>query len=179
MNLPLPTFAALGAIMQIAYVPEDFDAALRYWTEVVGAGPFFMLDHVQLEDVKYRGASVAPDFSMALGYWGDMQIELIQQHNDAPSIYKSWRDAGGEGIHHVCIVVDDMAAARAVCERAKAEVVQEGRIPGGEVIYVDPGKAVGMLIELVKLPPEALQGFAYMREQARDWDGRDPVRRLG
>lgn len=179
MNLPLPTFAALGPIMQIAYVPHDFDAALRYWTESVGAGPFFMLDHVKLDDVKYCGKPSAPDFSMALGYWGDMQIELIRQHNDAPSIYKSWRDAGREGVHHVCIVVDDMEAARAASKRAHAEIVQEGRVPGGEVIYVDPGKHAGMLVELVKLPPEALAGFAYMREQARNWDGRDPVRRLG
>lgn len=179
MNLSHPTFASLGPIMQIAYVPQDFDAALRYWTESVGAGPFFMLEHVKLDDVKYRNMPTAPDFSMALGYWGDMQIELIQQHNDAPSIYKAWRDAGREGIHHVCIVVDDMQAARAASQRADAEIVQEGRVPGGEVIYVEPAKEAGMLIELVKLPPEALQGFAWMREQARQWDGKDPVRRLG
>lgn len=177
---PIPAgLAALGPIMQLAYVPRDFDAALRYWTEQVGAGPFFMLEHVALENVKYRNAPSAPDFSMALGYWGDMQIELIVQHNDAPSIYKNWRDAGRQGIHHVCIVVDDMQAARAAADRAHAPVVQEGTIPGGEVIYVDPGEHAGMLIELVKLPPEALQGFAYMREQARNWDGSDPIRRLG
>ena len=177
---PIPAgFAALGPIMQLAYVPQDFDSALRYWTEKVGAGPFFMLEHVKLDDVKFRHAPSAPDFSMALGYWGDMQIELIKQHNDAPSIYKEWHDAGREGIHHVCIVVDDMQAARAAADRARAEVVQEGSIPGGEVIYVDPGRDAGMLIELVKLPPEALQGFAYMREQARGWDGSDPIRRLG
>lgn len=178
-NILQPSFASLGPIMQIAYVPEDFEGALRYWTESVGAGPFFMLDHVKLDDVKYCGKASAPDFSMALGYWGDMQIELIQQHNDAPSIYKTWRDAGRDGVHHVCIVVDDMQAARAASARANAEIVQEGTIPGGGVIYVDPGKHAGMLVELVKLPAEALQGFAYMREQARNWDGRDPVRRLG
>lgn len=30
---------ALGDIIQMAYLPEDFDAALRYWTETVGVGP--------------------------------------------------------------------------------------------------------------------------------------------
>ncbi|HEX7649249.1 MAG TPA: VOC family protein [Noviherbaspirillum sp.] len=179
MNLPHPSFATLGPIMQLAFVPQDFDAALRYWTEHVGAGPFFMLDHVKVEGAKYKGAPTDIDFSMALGYWGDMQIELIRQHNDAPSIYKAWSDAGKEGIHHVCIVVDDLQQARAVSDRAGATIVQEGNVPGGGVIYVDPGKQAGMLIELVKLPQEVLRGFAWMREQAKGWDGRDPIRRLG
>ena len=33
---------------------------------------------------------------------------MIRQHNDAPSIYKAWRDEGREGLHHVCILVDDL-----------------------------------------------------------------------
>ena len=172
--------ADLGEIMQLAYVPADFDAALTYWTEVVGAGPFFALDHVRLEGVKYRGAPSDPDFSMALGYWGDMQIELIRQHNDAPSIYKAWRDEGREGLHHMCILVDDMAQARATCAAAGASVAQEGLVPGGgEVIYVDAGGGPGTLVEILKPGPGSRAFFAMMREAARGWDGSQPLRRLG
>jgi catechol 2,3-dioxygenase-like lactoylglutathione lyase family enzyme len=172
--------AGLGEIMQLAFVPADFDAALKYWTEVMGAGPFFALDHVKLEGVKHFGAPVEIDFSMALGYWGDMQIELIRQHNDAPSIYKSWRAEGREGLHHVCILVDDMAHARAVCGEAGAVVAQEGLVPGGgEVIYVDPGGGPGGLVEILKPGPGSRDFFAMMREAARGWDGSAPLRRLG
>ncbi len=172
--------ADLGAIMQLAYVPADFDGALRYWTETIGAGPFFALDHVKLEAVKYNGAPSDPDFSMALGYWGDMQIELIRQHNDAPSIYKAWRDEGREGLHHVCILVEDMAAARAACAEAGASVAQEGLVAGGgEVIYVDPGGGPGSLVEILKPGPGTHDFFAMMRDAARGWDGADPLRRLG
>ena len=96
-------------MFQLAYVPADFDAALKFWIETVGAGPFWALDHVKLDDLTYEGAPADVDFSMAIGYWGELQIELIRQHNDAPSIYKAWRDEGREGLHHVCILVDDMA----------------------------------------------------------------------
>ena len=172
--------ADLGEIMQLAYVPADFDAALRHWTQVVGAGPFFALDHVQLEDVRYCGAPSTIDFSMALGYWGDMQIELIRQHNDAPSIYKAWRDAGHEGLQHVCILVDDIAHARAVCAAAGATVAQEGRMAGGgEVIYVDTGGGPGTMVEILQPGPGTRGFFTMMRDAARGWDGSEPLRRLG
>ena len=58
-----PRITDLGEVMQLAYVPADFDGALKFWIEVMGAGPFFALDHVQLTDLKYRGApatSISP-----------------------------------------------------------------------------------------------------------------------
>jgi methylmalonyl-CoA/ethylmalonyl-CoA epimerase len=175
-----PTITSLGEIMQLAYVPADFDATLKFWIETVGAGPFFALDHVKLNDVKYRGAPVEIDFSMVIGYWGDLQIELIRQHNDVPSIYKAWRDDGSEGLHHVCLLVDDMAHARAVCAAAGARVAQEGFVPnGGEVIYVDTGGGPGTMVEILKPGPGSREFFAMMRDAARGWDGSDPVRRLG
>lgn len=171
--------ADLGEVMQLAYVPADFDGALKFWTETMGAGPFFALDHVKLDDLKYKGAPAEIDFSMVLGYWGDLQIELIRQHNDAPSIYKAWRDEGREGLHHVCILVDDMEKARAVCAEAGASIAQEGKVQGGgEVIYVDTGGGPGTLVEILKPGPGSRGFFGMMREAARGWDGQNPVRRL-
>jgi catechol 2,3-dioxygenase-like lactoylglutathione lyase family enzyme len=175
-----PQIADLGEVMQLAYVPADFDAALDFWVKVMGAGPFFALDHVKLIDLKYRGEASDVDFSMALGYWGDMQIELIRQHNDAPSIYKAWRDAGHEGLQHVCILVDDMAHARAVCAQAGAVVAQEGFVAGGgEVIYVDTGGGPGTMVEILKPGPGSRDFFGMIRDAARGWDGSEPLRRLG
>jgi len=175
-----PSIASLGEVMQLAYVPADFDAALNFWIKTMGAGPFFALDHVQFETIKYRGAASPIDFSMVIGYWGDMQIELIRQHNDAPSIYKSWRDDGREGLHHVCILVDDMVHARKVCADAGATVAQEGTLPGGgEVIYVDTGGGPGTMVEILKGAPGLGDLFKMIRDAARGWDGSDPVRALG
>jgi catechol 2,3-dioxygenase-like lactoylglutathione lyase family enzyme len=172
--------ASLGEIMQLAYVPADFDGTLKFWIETMGAGPFFALDHVKLEDLKYRGQPADIDFSMVLGYWGDLQIELIRQHNDAPSIYEAWRDKGQEGLHHVCILVDDMMEARRTVADAAGIVAQEGKlIGGGEVIYVDTGGGPGTMVEILKPGPGGREFFAMMREAARGWDGTNPVRRLG
>ena len=169
----------LGTIMQMAYVPADIDAALRYWTETMGVGPFFKLPHIQVESAKYRGEPADIDFTVYIAYWGDMQVELIEQHNDAPSIYRSWRVEGREGLHHVCIVVRDMAEARAICATAGAKVMQEIALPGGgEAIYVDAGGGPGSLIEMICFPAESYAFFDMMHEAARSWDGSDPVRTI-
>ncbi len=174
------SIAKLGDIMQMAYVPADFGGALKYWTETIGAGPFFSIEHVKLKEVKYRGQPSGIDFSMMLGYFGEIQIELIQQHNDAPSIFKAWRDEGREGLHHVCMLVDDMAQARTVCEQARLAIAQQAIVPGGgEVIYVDTGGGPGTLVEILKPAPGTREFFAMMREAHRNWDGSQPIRRLG
>ncbi|MBV8134286.1 MAG: VOC family protein [Deltaproteobacteria bacterium] len=174
------SIAQLGDIMQMAYVPGDCEKALKFWTRTIGAGPFFSLEHVKLEHTRYRGEPVEIDFSIMLGYWGDMQIELIRQHNQAPSIFKDWRDEDREGLHHVCVLVDDMKAARGVCAAMGGTVLQEALVPGGgEVIYLDPGDGPGSLVELLNPAPGTREFFKMMREAHRSWDGTEAVRSLG
>jgi len=174
-----PTIAGLGPIMQLAYVPRDLDAALTFWTKTVGAGPFFRMAHIAYKAATYRGQPSDVDFSLLIGYWGDMQIELIEQHNEAPSIYSAWTNAGQEGLHHICVVVDDIANARAVCAAAGATVAQEIFLDGYEAFYVDTGGGPGTMVEVLETS-EAFTGLCtMMRDAARDWDGEDPVRPLG
>ena len=66
MNLPVRTPAAsiaqLGRVMQLAFVPADLEGAVKFWTETMGAGPFFAMEHIQLESVRYRGAPANIDW---------------------------------------------------------------------------------------------------------------------
>lgn len=171
--------AALGQIMQLAFVPADFDAALAHWTKVMGVGPFFLIENIHLEGMKYRGAPTAAAFDLALAYWGDMQIELIRPRDDHPSIYRGAYGSTGSGLHHVCILVDDLAAARAVCEAEGAEVVIEGRFGTSEVIYVDPGTGPGTLVEILQQAKDGPDLFAIIKAASIGWDGSEPLRKLG
>lgn len=173
------TFASLGDVMQLAFVPSDFDAALKHWTEVIGAGPFFLLPNMSLPGGRYRGEASDPVFTMALGYWGDMQIELIRPENDALSIYGG-DYAVGEGLHHVCLLVDSIAEARACCGEVGAEIIFEAPVGDtGGVIYADPGSGPGNLVELLEPQAGTKELFAMMRDAARGWDGSQPLRSLG
>lgn len=173
----MSTLAQLGPVMQLSYCPVDYEAALQHWIGL-GAGPFFEMHHVQLENVKYKGQPSPIDFSMALGYFGDIQIELIRQHNDAPSMYRDWLSEGREGLQHMCVLVDDIDDARARAAAAGCSILQEGTLQGGAgaVIYVDTGGGPGTVMEYLKIGEAGRAGFTMMREAHRVWDGSDPVR---
>ncbi|MFO6446430.1 VOC family protein [Erythrobacter sp. NE805] len=171
--------ADLGDIMQLAFVPADFDAAVRHWTGTMGVGPFYMIEGIHLDGMTYRGAPTEAVFDLALAYWGDLQIELIRPRDDHPSIYRGEYGSTGNGLHHVCILVDDLAAARAVCEEAGAEVVIEGRFGTSEVIYVDPGTGPGTLVEILQQAKDGPDLFGMIKAAGQDWDGSEPLRKLG
>ncbi len=176
----LARLAGCGPIMQLSYCPADYDAALAHWI-ALGAGPFFERPHVHLEDVKYRGAPSAIDFSIALGYFGAMQIEIVRQHNDAPSMFREWRAAGREGVQHLCVLVDDMVSVRAQVAQVNGIIVQEAKLPNaaGEVIYADFGAGPGTLLEYLHIGAAGCAGFAAMHAAHVAWDGSDPIRGPG
>ena len=173
------TIAALGDIMQLAFVPEDFDAALKHWTQVMGVGPFFLIEGIHLDGMKYRGEPTDAVFDLALAYWGNLQIELIRPRDEHPSIYRGEYGSTGNGLHHVCILVEDLAHARAVCEAEGAKVVIEGNFGASEVIYVDPGTGPGTLVEILQQAKDGPDLFGMIKAAGVDWDGSEPLRKLG
>jgi methylmalonyl-CoA/ethylmalonyl-CoA epimerase len=171
--------SALGELMQMAFVPPDMAAAVAFWTQRMGVGPFYRLQHCgqYVDELYYLGSPCAADYSMMMAYWGDIQIELIEQHNDSPSVY---RPAGGliDGLHHTCIVVDDMDIAMQRCESEGGSLLQAGRSHDARFVYYDMGGGPGTMLEMLfpgKINPVAAQN-RKMREAARTWDGTRPVR---
>jgi catechol 2,3-dioxygenase-like lactoylglutathione lyase family enzyme len=174
-----------GEMRQIAFVVRDLDKALRYWTETLGVGPFFMLRDFIPVDYRYRGESApAPRLTLALGFSGGFQIELIQQHDDNPSAYRDFLLAGHEGCQHVSSWVTaaeydrTMAAARA---RGVAPA-HEGIVPGSNIRFVyfatdsAPG---GLLYEMADLKETPFYDMMMrIQETARTWDGTDPIREV-
>ena len=60
--------SAIGPVMQFAFVPKDFDAALRHWTETMGVGPFFLLENNLLGEGIYLGEPYHCVFTIAIAY---------------------------------------------------------------------------------------------------------------
>jgi methylmalonyl-CoA/ethylmalonyl-CoA epimerase len=166
--------AQFGTPMQIAFVPENFDDALQGWA-ALGVGPFFVRA-VPVDEVRYRGQPADIQFEVAIGYWGEMQIELIRQTNDAASIYNAGPKGAGDAVHHIGILVDDIDRALERCVAAGLEVLQEVTTGTTRAVYVDLCMGTDILLELIQLGESGRAGFAMMREAARNWDGSDPVR---
>ena len=170
--------AGLGPVMQLAWLPDDFDAALRHWTQTMGVGPFFFLENIKLEEMRYLGEPTDAVFSLALAYWGDIQIELIRPENDAPSIYNG-EYAVRDRLHHVCLLVDDIADAYAACADHGAKILVEGKVgESGRVIYADPGGGPGSVVEILQTQPGTAELFGMIKQAGIGWDGSDPLRPL-
>lgn len=169
----------LGPVGQLAYLPSDFDAAVKYWTQTMGVGPFYLMENVALGEAKYKGLPTGAVFSIAIAYWGDVQIELIRPENREPSIYCG-EYAVTDQLHHICIFVESIAEARAICAEIGAEVLVEGKVgEDGEVIYVDPGAGPGHVIELLQNMTGADGIFQMIKDAGKNWDGSEPLRKLG
>lgn len=167
-----------GKVCQNGYVVRDIEAALKHWTEVMGVGPFFYIDRVKCDWFTYRGEPSPVEMSIALGNTGDLQIELIQQRNDAPSMYLDFLNAGHEGMQHMSYWTTDYQADYDRAREAGYKVGHEGQIggPQGRFVYFDTETHPGTVIEMSDISGAKGKFFEHIRKAAIDWDGSDPVR---
>jgi hypothetical protein len=165
-------------LMQAAFIVEDFDAAIDAWIKTTGIGPFFVVPHIALAELDYRGQpSRDLDFSVALAQSGGVQVELIQQHSDGPSAYRDLIAKGQQGFHHFCIYTSDYDATRDRYLATGAQSALDGVFGEVRFCYIDTSPTIGCMIELVEEHPLESAFFARVAEAARDWDGvTDPVR---
>ena len=169
-----------GAIRQNGYVVRDVRAAMDHWINEMGVGPWFYFDPVKIDYFRYRGAPVNLEMSVALANSGDLQIELIQQRNDAPSMYKEFLGSGREGLQHVAYWTTDY---QALYDRALSlgyTVGHEGQIGGaqGRFAYFDTEAHPGTVIEISDISGPKGTFFELVRQAAIGWDGSDPIRQL-
>jgi hypothetical protein len=167
-----------GPVRQNGYVVRDIRAAMDRWINVVGVGPWFYIERVQTDYFRHRGRDSNAEMSIALANSGDLQIELIQQRNDAPSMYKEFIDAGREGLQHVAFWSKEY---QALYDRALSlgyKVGHEGQIGGeqGRFAYFDTEFHPGTVIELSDISGNKGRFFDHIRRIAAEWDGTDPIR---
>lgn len=167
-----------GKVCQNGYVVRDIEAALKHWTEVMGVGPFYYIDRVKCGWFTYRGEPSPVEMSIALGNTGDLQIELIQQRNDAPSMYMDFLNAGNEGLQHMSWWTTDYQAQYDRAIAAGFKVGHEGQIggPQGRFVYFDTETHPGTVIEMSDISGAKGKFFEHIRKAAIGWDGTDPVR---
>lgn len=177
------TAALFGPVMQLGFVVPDLEAAARHWVSL-GVGPFFLLEHISFAEVRYLGRETRFDMSVAVAQWGGVQVELIHQHDAAPSIYTDYAGAKLGGLQHLGVMTDSVPAHLERLAVHGVTPVQVGATGNGiRFAYVNtdrlPGASPGGMIELIEHGP-AIDGFFHVVKKASiGWDGRDPLRRLG
>lgn len=168
-----------GPVIQNGFVVRDLEAAVATWAKL-GVGPFFAFHDTSYATTRYRGHLGTAQFSIALAFWNDIQIELIAQTCDTPSVYREFLDEGCEGFHHFLTTTDDIATLIPELERDGHEVLADVDIgPNGRVIYFRMAGQQWPLIEVGEFTPAIHEMFSMIKQAGIGWDGTDPLRVLG
>ena len=176
-----------GPIRQIGYITTDIETALRHWVEVTGVGPWLVMERQLIPEFCYKGG-VYDDFEAKFAWAnsGDVQIELIQQRSATPSMIRDYIAANPNlppegGVQHWAAWPDRPAEYDAIHARATAAGLtlgHHGRTYRNRFAYfhVTQGGATG--IEIADATEDGHAFRASIRDAAKGWDGRDPVRFL-
>jgi methylmalonyl-CoA/ethylmalonyl-CoA epimerase len=127
-------------INHVAIVVEDIDTALAFWRDQLG----LPLDHV--EDVPSQASKVA--FLPV----GEGEVELVQS-TDPNSGLAKYLKKRGEGLHHICIEVEDIQTVLDQLKEKGVRLINETPIdlPGRRMAFIHPKSTNGVLLELYEI----------------------------
>lgn len=165
------------SVRQVAYfVPDAREAALRHHM-LFGSGPYFVAEHIPLTTCLYYGEPSHFDHTSAYGQWGEVMIEFVQQNSSERSCFTDLYPNGGQGFHHIALIVDDLRATMRDFEEAGHPAALYAEVMlGAGFAMMDCVKTLGHFIELYE-PTEMLVGvYDLVRSASLGWDGKDPVR---
>jgi catechol 2,3-dioxygenase-like lactoylglutathione lyase family enzyme len=171
-----------GGARQIGFVVRDIERAMAHWQAVLGVGPWYYKPEVGTTEFRYFGKpSALPQMSIALANSGDLQIELIQQRNDAPSLYLDSLKRSGEGAQHIAYWTEDGF------DDWTQRLLDAGYVEGhagrmgnrGRFAYFVHADLPSGMIELSELSGGKGDYFKLIADASNGWDGSDPIRMAG
>jgi methylmalonyl-CoA/ethylmalonyl-CoA epimerase len=126
-------------IDHIGIVVRDIQEALRVYETALGLP---LKEVVEVPDQKVQVAFLP---------LGESNIELVQPSTSDTGTAK-YLEKHGEGVHHVCIEVQNIEAVLAKLKAHNVQLIDQEPRPGahGRVAFIHPKGAHGVLIELVE-----------------------------
>jgi hypothetical protein len=105
------TAAFVGRWIQTAVVPDDIHASMRELSRTLGAGPWFLRERGVFPNQLYQGQSSTKALAIAMGYAGDMQVEIIKQLDGSASVYREHTERSAYGLPHFGVAASAYQAA--------------------------------------------------------------------
>jgi len=168
-----------GSVAQMAYVVEDAEASMRGYLARMNIGPWYVAGPFHPMKPVYRGEAVVPHLTLAFAYSGTMMIELIQQHDDAPSVFGEVARSRGFGFHHYGVATRDFDTDVARYLADGYTIAFSDTAPMGmRVAYMDTLNELPGMVELIEGNGAFEDFFTPIYRASLDWDGREPIRRL-
>jgi methylmalonyl-CoA/ethylmalonyl-CoA epimerase len=129
----------LGPLHHVAIAVPRIEVALPFFRDTLGFAA---------EPGRARA-----DQHVRVAFLGDtrQRIELIQATDDQSGVARFVAERAKPTLHHVCYVVDDLAATLKRLERDGVELIDRAPRRGAEgmVAFIHPRASGGVLIELI------------------------------
>lgn len=129
-------------INHVAILVSDLEGPLAFWRDALG------LELTHTDNVPAELAEIA---FLPLG---DSEIELVRPTTGDSGLAR-YLAKRGEGMHHICLEVDDIAGMLARLQEHGVELINaEPRVgpDGRKYAFVHPKSAHGVMVELYELP---------------------------
>lgn len=141
---------------QVAYVVPDLEPALARYSQIFGISDWVGWDYTgeYLPRRFYKGAPAEYRSLAAVPAYGP-KLEVIQPI-DGPSVFTTFIEQRGPGLHHLGWFVPDMQVVRDRFAALAVEEVMSGGGQGmdgdGEFTYFDTFDLVGSYAEFIQVP---------------------------
>jgi methylmalonyl-CoA/ethylmalonyl-CoA epimerase len=168
----------LGEPHHYAYVVDDIRATVNRLVDQLGAGPFFLVERVPLENVRSRGEPAEFVHNSAFGSCGDGAIELIEAVSLAPERVRKGFSGPRPRVHHVAYAVPatEVADLRSSLDERGMPQYLSSQLGAVDATLHDASAVLGHDVE-IHVDGEGLRGFfAMVRGAADGWDGSEPLR---
>jgi methylmalonyl-CoA epimerase len=131
----------IGKVHHVAVVVRDLDAALGFWRDTLGL-PVELVLPIEHDRVTIAFLPV-----------GEVKIELVMPTDDTTGVAR-FLEKKGEGFHHVCFEVANIAEALMRFELDGIELIDTAARKGAEgpVAFLHPRSCQGVLVELIEAP---------------------------
>jgi methylmalonyl-CoA epimerase len=131
----------LGKVHHVALVVRSIESALVLWRDMLG------LELEMIMDVPQDRVRIA-----FLGV-GESKVELVEPTDDTTGVYR-FLESKGEGFHHVCFEVANLAETLMRLEIDGLELIDTAPRKGAEgpVAFLHPRSCHGVLVELIEAP---------------------------
>jgi len=139
-NVP-ESIRSIGRVHHVAVVVRSIEDALPVWRDMLG------LRLETVTDVPHDGVRIA---FLAVG---ESRIELVAPTDGTTGVAR-YLESRGEGFHHVCLEVPNLAEALIRLGMDGLELIDSAPRRGAEapVAFIHPRSCNGVLVELIEAP---------------------------
>ncbi|HEY8438913.1 MAG TPA: methylmalonyl-CoA epimerase [Candidatus Limnocylindrales bacterium] len=131
----------LGKIHHVALIVRSVEEAGRLWTDALGL-PLETVMDIPADRVRIAFLTI-----------GDSKIELVEPTDETTGVAR-FLASRGEGFHHVCFEVRNLAETLLRLEIDGLELIDSAPRRGAEgpVAFIHPRSCHGVLVELIEAP---------------------------